>query len=112
MLGINCTSDELDRICRWRNNVPSSDKLEDATSTQAITTQLYKDWLDWVEQDALAWLRKIDKCERRFRSAGFDYHRIPFQLRHSSTMLHGSKIDQGVLNRLSQILESNSSCRN
>jgi hypothetical protein len=98
--------DQLERIVAWRNDVPQTEELEDATIGQALTIQLYKDWLEWAAHDALAWLRKLDKFERRFRSAGFAYHQVPYQLRHSSAMLHGCKIEQPVLSRLSQILET------
>ena len=41
--------------------------------------------------------------------AGIQYHETPYQLRHSSTLLHGSKIEEAVLTRLSGILETDRS---
>ncbi|KAH7091459.1 hypothetical protein FB567DRAFT_617063 [Paraphoma chrysanthemicola] len=73
---------------------------------QAPPIELYKDWLDWAAHDAAVWLRKLDKFEQRFRSAGLTYHQVPYQLRHSPAMLHGASIEQNLLTRLSQILET------
>jgi hypothetical protein len=101
-----CSPDKLGRILAWRENIPFPDNHVDGAMVQALPIDLYKDWLDWAAQDAAAWLRKLDKFEQRFRTAGLAYHQVPYQLRHSPTMLHGSSIEQPLLTRLSQILET------
>ncbi|KAH7081333.1 hypothetical protein BKA63DRAFT_588745 [Paraphoma chrysanthemicola] len=101
-----CSSDKLGRILAWRKNMPFPDNHLDGAMVQALPIDLYKDWLDWAAHDAAVWLRKLDKFEQRFRTAGLAYHQVPYQLRHSPAMLHGSSIEQPLLTRLPQILET------
>ncbi|KAF2823155.1 hypothetical protein CC86DRAFT_396597 [Ophiobolus disseminans] len=83
--------------------------MEAVAAAKPITATLYRDWLHWSKHAALTWLVRLDKVERRFRIASLSYHQTPYALRHSATLLHGSRIDQVVLNRLSDILESDRS---
>jgi hypothetical protein len=71
-----------------------------------MTVQLYKDWLHWAGCAAMAWLQRLDSLERHLRTAALIYHKIPYQLRHSSTMRDGNKIYPALLKRLSDILEA------
>lgn len=95
-------------IIKWQNNVPPPDELTDAHAWVAPTmdAQLYKDWLHWAEHTALTWLRRLDKLERLFRHAALIYHEIPYDLRHSSTIQDGHKINPALLKRLSEIFET------
>ncbi|KAH9861455.1 hypothetical protein J1614_011201 [Plenodomus biglobosus] len=98
--------DKKRRIEVWLDKQPCDWEPGSACSTNEATLVIYIDWLHWSISDALLWLEKLDRCERRFRAAGLAYHAIPYQLRHSTFMLPGSHIDQLVLTRLSNILET------
>ncbi|KAF1848717.1 uncharacterized protein K460DRAFT_275350 [Cucurbitaria berberidis CBS 394.84] len=96
----------MGRIEAWNDDTAYHLELADAATARSITTEVYEDWLNWARSYALAWLGILDKYELRFRATGLKYHKIPFSLRHSATLLHGSKIDQSVLTRLTQIFET------
>ncbi|KAH7409816.1 hypothetical protein DE146DRAFT_774917, partial [Phaeosphaeria sp. MPI-PUGE-AT-0046c] len=68
---------------------------------------LYTDWLVWAGNTAFHCLESLDKFERYFRKAALAYHQIPYQTRHSSTLLSGAKANPVTLKILSQIFESN-----
>jgi hypothetical protein len=104
-----CTQEKSDRIDLWLSNTAHHTQLDDAATAMAVTTTIYKDWLDWGAANAMIWLQKLDKFERRFRIASLKYHQTPYQIRHSSSLLHGARIKQVVLNRLSTVLETDRS---
>jgi hypothetical protein len=92
------------RIDDWLNQV--SDHPEDASAGRDLDYQLYEDWLDWSESIAKSWLQKLDQLERRYRIAGLQYHQVSHTRRHSSKPVHGIKLQQHLLDRLSHILET------
>lgn len=106
MFGNFCSPEKKDRIGTWINRLACQEEMQDVVAAMPATADLYKDWLHWCKHAALTWLGRLDKLERRFPIASFHYHSTPYALRHSNTLLHGSKIDQAVLNRMSDILET------
>ncbi|OAL00908.1 hypothetical protein IQ06DRAFT_134693 [Phaeosphaeriaceae sp. SRC1lsM3a] len=97
------------RIEVWLDAVPDGDQLVDAAVPADMTVDLYADWLVWAGSTALHYLDNLDKLERQFRKAALAYHKIPYQTRHSSTLLSGAKASPVTLKILSQIFESDES---
>ncbi|KNG46359.1 hypothetical protein TW65_86997 [Stemphylium lycopersici] len=98
--------EQKERIDRWVGCMPHHGQLEDAKTAQSASIAILQDWLNWSRPKALAFLQKLDMLERRFRITGIRYHKTEFALRHSETLLHGSRTDQFKLLRLSQIFET------
>ncbi|CAG5185510.1 uncharacterized protein ALTATR162_LOCUS11326 [Alternaria atra] len=104
--GQRLSPEKNNRMEMWIERLPYDWQFEDANTAHSATVIVYEDWLDWSKPKALSWLSKLDKFERRFRIAGVAYHEIPYALRHSSTLVHGPKIDKVILVRLSQVFET------
>ncbi|KAH3962624.1 hypothetical protein HBH51_173630 [Parastagonospora nodorum] len=102
----HCSPLRMMSIIRWQKNVPPPDELMDAFVAPTMDTKLYKDWLHWAEHTAMNWLHRLDKLERLFRQAALIYHKIPYDLRHSSIIQNGHKISSALLKRLSEIFET------
>ena len=94
------------RMELWVERLPYDWHFEDANTACLIAVTVYKDWLDWSESKAFSWLDKLTKFERRFRIAGVAYHKIPYALRHASTVTNSYRINPVILVRLSQIFET------
>jgi hypothetical protein len=104
--GLYCTVEKHNRIDMWLGNLSPTSELINAATAPTMTVELYKDWLHWQEHTAITWLRQLDRLERYFRRAALDYHKIPYQLRHSPTMKNRAKIAPVTLKQLSEILET------
>jgi len=102
--GISLSPAKKTLIDNWLNHV--SDHPDDAATGCDVDCELYKDWLDWSETIAKSWLQELDQLERRYRIAGLSYHQVSHRLRHSSKPVHGIKLQQQLLDRLSYILET------
>ncbi|KAL1794336.1 hypothetical protein ACET3X_007757 [Alternaria dauci] len=94
------------RMDLWVERLPYDWQLEDANTARLAGVKVYGDWLDWLESKAFSWLEKLSTFERHFRIAGVAYHKIPYALRHSSTLVNGYQIDNVILLRMSQIFET------
>jgi hypothetical protein len=103
--GSLCSTSQKTHIDAWFNALPPAAELEDAATPRAMTSELYKDWLDWRKHTALSWLQRLDKLERYFRKAALAYHKVPYHARHS-TINGDVKLIPIVLRRLSEILET------
>jgi hypothetical protein len=104
--GHYCSQEKSDRVNTWVNEVAPHGELYDSAIPIEATANVYKDWLDWSKETALSWLRRLDRYEQRLRTASLKYHKLPYEVRHSSKILYGSSVEQVVLNRLSAILET------
>jgi hypothetical protein len=101
-----CSANRKPHINAWLNAMPPKAEMEDVAASRALTSELYKDWLDWSMHTALTWLQKLDKLERYLRKSAVRYHKTPYKARHAK--IHNNrKLDSMMLRRLSDILETN-----
>jgi hypothetical protein len=103
--GSLCSANRKTHIDAWLNAMPPKAEMEDVAASRALTSELYKDWLDWSMHAALTWLQKLDKLERYLRESALRYHKTPYKARHAK--IHNDiKLESMVLRRLSEILET------
>jgi hypothetical protein len=100
-----CSANRNLRIHAWLDSLPPIDEMVDMAASCDLTSELYKDWLDWSQHTALTWLLKLDKLERYLRRSALRYHKTPYKARHA-TIYNDVKLDLIVLRRLSEILET------
>lgn len=89
--------------------VPNGDQLIDLTVAPEMDFDLYAGWLVWAGSTARHCLHNLDKLERQFRKATLAYHKVPYQIRHSSTLPSGAKANPVTPAMLFQIFESGES---
>jgi hypothetical protein len=107
--GSHCSTNTKTNIDAWFNALPPTAEMDDVSAPRAMTSELYKDWLDWAKQKALTWVQRLDRLERYFRKAALKYHKLPYHARHS--VIHNDvKLIPLVLRRLSEILETDQPC--
>jgi hypothetical protein len=99
------SADRNFHIHAWLDAMPPIAEMVDMAASCALTSELYKNWLDWSQHMALTWLLKLDKLELYLRKSALRYHKIPYKARHS-TIHNDVKLDPMVLRRLSEILET------
>jgi hypothetical protein len=98
--------EQKNRIDMWVERLPYHWQLEDAATARLFTVTVYMDRLHWERLDALSWVARLNEFERRYRVIGIDDHKIPYSVRHSETLLNGSKIGKPIIVRLSQVFET------
>jgi hypothetical protein len=98
--------EQKSRIDMWVERLPYHWQLEDVSTARSFTDAVYMDRLHWERLDALSWIARLNDLEKRYRVIGIDYHKIPYSLRHSETLLHGPKIGKPNIVRLSQVFET------
>ena len=96
-------------IENWLEDMPDALDFIDASTARKPGIEVYQDWINWSKSTAFAWLQRLDRYERRFRSTGLKYHKVPYSMRTSGMTPHGSKISPPVLKRLAQIFETDRS---
>jgi hypothetical protein len=100
-----CSANRNFQIHAWLDAMPPIAEIVDMAASRALTSELYKDWLDWSQHTALTWLLKLDKLERYLRKSALRYHKTPYKARHT-TIHNDMKLDPMVLRRLSEVLET------
>jgi hypothetical protein len=95
-----------DHINAWLDAIPKNNGfLETESSFEDDAALAAKDLLDCQKNLTMEWLQKLDKLEVEFRETALKYHKIPHDIRHTSTLLDG--LNPMVVDRVSEIFETN-----
>ncbi|KAF2794488.1 hypothetical protein K505DRAFT_336889 [Melanomma pulvis-pyrius CBS 109.77] len=92
----------------WLGTLPSHPSEHTPLSVRPVHgPAVYHDWLDWYEDRGRHFLLELDKYEQQHRTIGLKYHALPYELRHAPAHRDGAAINPTVVDRLSNIYETN-----